>query len=317
VQDIRLSLRPHADAFFLDVAESEAFFSGAVSSPTGGFVRATADRDLSETAGIKLIYDAEEFLLFQGYVGVVRESGAPSDDETLAYVYGNLWIPETVSAFLLVALVAGPGHEAQVFTVGFGADGYLKPWLEAFGEVYVQAGSIDPNTDKLAYGFQIGSRVWATQWFIEGSFAFRSGDDDPTDGDDAAFQSYESEGHLLIAENAEVGLDWDTNVRAIRLIVGLQNADLGGVFKDVTFRLDAGLLRFNEDLRSATGAVLVSSSKDAIGNEVDFSAEWVYEETVSFFLRAGVLVGSDVLETLTASRDDNAAAFMIGGRVRF
>ena len=146
VQDLKLTLRPHAEAFFLDISESESFFSGATFGVTSSFVRPTADRDLSETAGLKLIYDAEEFLLFHAFAGVVREGGAPSEDENLFYLYGNLWIPETVSVFLLTALVSGPAHESQIVTIGLGADGYLKPWFEAFGEFYVQAGSLDGTT---------------------------------------------------------------------------------------------------------------------------------------------------------------------------
>ncbi len=317
IQDVKLNLRPHADSFFLDVAHAESFYSGAVFGATSSFVRTTADRDLSEAAGVKFLYDAEEFLTLHAFAGAVREAGAPSKDEGLFYAYGNLWIPETVSCFLLLALVSGPAHESQVFTLGLGANGYVKPWLEAFGESYYQFGSLDADTGKQAWGVQLGARAWMLSWFFEVAFAYRSGDEDALDGTDGSFQSYESSDQFLVVESADVGMDWDTNVRSLCFTVGVQSADLGGAFGNVTVRLDAALFHFNEELRSSTGSVLLGGSDDAIGNEIDLSVLWAYDEALTFQLRGGALFGSDVLEKLTASGDRSALALVMGGSLRF
>jgi hypothetical protein len=317
VQDVKLTLRPHADAFFLDVSESESFFAGTVFGPASSFARATADRDISEAAGVRLLYEPEDFLLFQAFAGTSGEAGPPSSDEGLFYLYGNLWIPETASVFLLGALTTGPGHGTEVVTVGFGADVYLKRWLEAFAETYFQFGGLDERTDKQAWALQLGGRVWMERWFAEGAFAFRSGDDSASDGEDGAFQSYESVERFLLAESAEFGLDWDTNVRSIQFAFGVQGADLGGSFRDVSARIDVGLFRFNQDLRTSTGAVLLSTADDSIGNEVDVTIAWAYDASLTFTLKGGILAGSDVLEKLTASRDSSAAAAVVGASLRF
>lgn len=317
IQKIQLKLRPHAEPFFLDVSRAESFYSGVVTGPAASFARATADRDLSEAAGARLLWEPEEFLLFQAFAGLTGEAGSVKEDEGLFYAYGNVWIPERASGHVLVALVSGAGGGSEVWTVGIGVDAY--PWrpLEAFAEVYLQTGSLDSNTDKSAWALNLGGRLWRENLWIEAAFAWRTGDDDPTDGEDGAFQSYESVEQFLLVESAEVGLDWDTNVRSIRLAAGVERWDLGGAFTDVSVRIDVGLFRFNENVRSSTGTVLVSDSDDAIGNEVDLTVAWTYDERLTFRLRAAVLTGSDVLEALTASRDDSAAAVLLGAELRY
>ncbi|MBI2930512.1 MAG: hypothetical protein HYY16_02580, partial [Planctomycetes bacterium] len=183
--------------------------------------------------------------------------------------------------------------------------------LEIFAEVYAQVGRIGPHVEKRSWALHAGARVaYESGLWAEAGLAYRSGDRSPGDGHDQAFQSAERVDRFLIVESAEFGLDWDTNVRSLQFGFGLP------VSAPLSFRLDAGSFWFNQDLRDPTGARWMGETHDRIGLEIDGTVSYAIDRRVRATLRAGMLVGSEVLDALTVEGHEESwmvAAGVEGG----
>ncbi len=321
VQHVAFRNRPQSDPFFMELGESEGFFEGLGTS--GTFIRNTSDRDVREAAGLRARWDFHEVISAHALALVYGEppgGGPTGDDESVYALVLNGTPMETLSTWLLAALVTGDGDDRDLWTGGAGIDWFpvAAKTLELFGEAYLQGGTLaDDLTDvsKRAWAGEAGARVAGDRWAAEASFAYRSGDPHPSDRRDRAFQSYENVNRFLILEDAEFGLDIDTNYRSFRAAVEAGPIDLGGAVRHLRVRVDAGHFRLDDPARSATGSVIVPSGDDDLGVEADATVRWAYTESVSLWLRAAWLAGSDALEAL-AGKDDTAAA-VAGGDLRF
>lgn len=308
--DFDYRLRPHGEAFFFD-ADAESFWNGS----NGTRVRATADRDQTAAAGVRFQYEPFDILLVEFALVWRNETGGPgrpSDDELAAILYANAITGERTALFVLAALCAGPGHAAEVWTVGLGGNQYFGPQrqIEMFGEAYFQFGRIGPDVRKSAWGGQIGARLaLPSGLWGELALSYRSGDRRPTDSRDQSFQSAERIDRFLLVESAEFGFDWDTNVRSVQLYAGY------GFSPSVSVRGGLGWFAFNEDLVAAIGTV--PNSDDRIGIEADGAVSCAVNAQVTCTLRGGVLFSSDVLEALTVDDSRTAWVVVAGMGLRF
>ncbi len=321
VQDISFRNRPQGEPFFMELGESEGLFSGLGAS--GEFVRTTADRDVREAVGARARYDFFEVLSAHAFWVVYGEppGGGPSgDDESVAALVLNGKTGDDFAAWLLGALVSGDGEGVRIGTLGLGFDGYpfASRGIELFGEFYHQRGTLADDirhVSKRAWAGEAGARWVCGKWAAEASYAHRTGDPHPTDGRDGAFQSYENVNRFLILENAEFGLDIDTNHRSPRGAVEAGPFDLGEPVRHLRLRLDVGHFRLDDPARDSGGRVLVSSGDDDLGVEIDATVRWAYTDSVLIWIRAAGLFGSDAIEALTGG--DDAAAAVLGADLRF
>lgn len=304
--DYAWRIRPHDEPFLLDLGRSEPFFSGA----SGTFVRATADRDLGRPGGALLTWRAGDFVEVEALWMTYVERGPAGDDETLGAALVNFPLSERTAVFAGALHVVG-GESERVTTFGIGADGYFgrDREIELFGEGYAQSGKLSRGVSRRGFGGQAGIRLHGEAGWLEFSAAYRSGDDDPSDGKDKTFQSYENQSRFLLVESAEVGLDWDTNVAALR---GALLWRAGG---GVTLRLDAGRFRLPEKALDDTG-VPFGLGRD-LGTELDATIRWEPSRAVALWATAAVLMASDALETLGSDQERMAGAFVAGVEARW
>ncbi len=292
------SLRPHDEPFFLDTRAESAY---------AGAVLPTADRDVSRPAGLACLWRANDFLQLEAVALVERERGAAGDDESLAALFANFPLSERSAGFLALAHFAGEAAGDGVISAGLGWNGYFgagREW-ELFVEGWWQGGSIGGGVDQRARAGQAGGRWYGGRSWIEASIAHRSGDDDPLDGENGNFLSYENQSRFLLVEDPEAGLDWDSNVTALRVAAGWRPAT------GLEFRLDAGVFRLAEDLVDGSG--VARSSGRRLGTELDASLSWRLSGSAETFVRLGVLGGSDLLDDLAG--EDSAWAGTAGMRL--
>jgi hypothetical protein len=299
--DYAWRIRPHDEPFLLDLGRSEPFFSGA----SGTFVRATADRDIGRPGGALLAWRAGDFVEVEALWMTYVERGPAGDDESLGAALVNFPLSERTAVFAGALHVVG-GESERVTTFGIGADGYFgrDREIELFGEGYVQTGRLSRRVSRRAFGGQGGIRLHQEAGWFEVSAAYRSGDDNPSDGTDRTFQSYENQARFLLVESAEVGLDWDTNVFALRGVLLWRTA------RGTTLRLDAGRFRLPEKALDDTG-VPFGLGRD-LGTEVDATIRWEPSPAVALWATGAILMASDALERLGADRERLAGAFVAG-----
>jgi hypothetical protein len=321
IQDLRLQNRPPGigEPFFLDLGEAESFFAGFAFPPPATAtppalstaVRPTVERFGSRPAGLRVRFDPSPLWMAEAFVlNVGEDRGGISihRSEVLLGLHASASTLEEASCFLLAAFCGGPFHGARVWTVGGGVDAYLDDprTLEVFAEGYAQFGSlIDEagiDVDKRgAWAAQVGLRKYFGRFWIEAAAETRTGDEDPADGHDNAFQSYENADQFLVVEDDELGLDVDTNVRALKLSAGWglgRGRDAPGEW---SARLDAGWFELDEPIAGVFGTRL--TGRRQLGLELDGTLAWQVQEQLEARLRIGWLGASDVLEALGADRD--------------
>lgn len=317
VIDLSYKLRPSGEAFLLDTNESESFYSLNTASSA---VRNYTARDTQETVGFKarwdnLVWAADLF------AATVREGGAPQNDESLYGLFAEIRPREYISFFGILMLSDGPVTGSSVWTAGMGADYHVTKNIELFGEIYSNFGTLrdDPSASpakiskKGAYGLEGGARGTMGKLWGEISYWILTGDKDPVDNEDNAFQSYENNDRFLIVEDDEFGLDIDTNYQALKLSVGLLPIPLNA--KESTalrLTIDLGVFEFDQDLYSPAGIKYFRKGGNDIGKEVDFTAAVDYNRNLLFFLKTAYLFGSDFLESLNERREDSALMLLIG-----
>lgn len=326
MQDVKLSNRPPGigEPFFLDLGDAESFFpADPPALPTS--VRNTVERLGSRPTGVRVRFDPNPFILAEGFILGVEETpgGLPiSHSEYVAGLHASAAIPEDVSLFLLATFHSGPFHGSRIATVGIGADAYLDEArsLEVFGEIYGQFGTlidqagIDVEKEG-AFAAVAGVRKHLDGWWVEGAYWHLTGDERSTDGHDGAFQSYENVDQFLVLEDDELGLDFDTNYRAVKLAAGW---GLGpGLLRkdDLHARLDVGWFMLDAPLQGPGGATL--TRRDDLGVEVDATLVWQAFEALDLRLRAGWLFSSDVLEAIAPSAKEDTYMVAAGFGLRF
>ncbi|HEU4339405.1 MAG TPA: hypothetical protein VFS19_04995, partial [Planctomycetota bacterium] len=279
-------IRPHGEPFLLDLGRSESFFSGA------------GDRDVEQAAGALVKWRAGDFVEVEALWMTALEAGPASRDETPAALLVNFPLSERSAVFLGALHVAGGGSE-RVTTWGGGTDWYFGDdrELELFGEAWIQSGRIASGVSRRAWAAHAGARAVTGPWRAELSASRRSGDDDPADGRDRTFQSYEGQERLRIVESAEFGLDWDVNVSSIRFSLVRR---LG---ESAEARIDAARFRLAESMPGL--------DRD-LGIEVDATVSHEISKATTAWIAVAALFGSDTLESATIDRESDTFLAAVG-----
>lgn len=312
VQNVVLRNRPHDDPFFLDLGESESFFSGF--SAADRAIGSTADRDFGQATGARAFWSPAEILTVQAFAMVYEEGGGTPHDESVYGVVANSLIAEHWAVFLLLVASSGgdPGL-STVYTGGAGIDGYFgdAKELELFAEIYGQGGALQRTPDRIrkeAYAVNLGARylgLFTPKLWIEAAWSHRSGDRRAGDDHDQAFQSYENVNRFLILESGEFGLDLDTNLSQLRAGLGAGPFDVAG--RPLRVQVDVG--RF-----VAVTPPVAGDARDW-GIESDLTVRWDYNESLTFSLKGADLTGSEVFEQLTGHR--HAWLFLLSAGLKF
>jgi hypothetical protein len=298
VQNVTLRNRPHDEAFFMDLGESESFFSGfQPGNPPGvghGRIVNTADRDFGQPTGIRVFYSPVEIMTLEAFWMVYRENASATHDESIYAVTANSLLGEQWASWLLFAAVNGGDQGlSTVWTIGAGVDGYVgeAKELELFAEAYYQGGTLvraPAAVHKEAYAFNVGARCNAlieSKLWGELAVSRRSGDRRPDNNQDQAFQSYENVNRFLIMESNEFGLDIDTNVTCLRAAVGAGPFNVSG--RPLRVQVDVG--------RFAAVAPVRSLGKQW-GVESDLTLTWDYNQSFSLSLKGAWLGDSDLFK---------------------
>jgi hypothetical protein len=309
VQNITYRNRPQDEPFFMDLGESEGFFRGFRAAT--GDVTNTVDREIGQPVGIRVFYSPLEIMSLQAFWIVYGEGGGTTHDESVYGIVANSLLGEHWSAWLLLTMVRGGSDRLDgVGTLGLGVDGYLcdDKSVEVFVEGYLQGGQLrhsPASVGKRANAVNLGARTFIDRKFwLEASFARRSGDRRAGDDRDQAFQSYENVNRFVIMESSEFGLDVDTNIASARMAAGVGPFEVDG--RPLLLRADVG--RF--------GAVesVLSLGRDW-GIEVDLGATWNYNESFNLSIKGARLGGSDLLRQLAG--DGVAWLVVFGADLRF
>jgi hypothetical protein len=317
LQEVTLRNRPHDEPFFLALGDSEGFFEGL--SPSGTFLRNTVDRDIRQATGVRMRYDFNEGMSAQAMALAYPEGDLVGRFEQVYLATLNARPTDNLATWILFAWVTGVNRDEQVWTLGWGVDAYVgtSKSLELFAEAYYQGGSLAPDVRKEAYAFNAGFRtvdVGFEGLWVEGACSLRSGERQPGGRIERTFQSYENENRFLILQSAEFGLDVDVNVFVVRLAVGCSPARLSG--RPLHLQLDVGNFTGDQPILDPTGGHLAGSSRHW-GVEVDGTASWNYNESLTFRLQVAGLTHSPVLEALTPGRDRGAILLVAGADLKF
>jgi hypothetical protein len=352
IGDLRYALRRDGEPFVIEIQESESFFSGfygydptADDPPIEAQVRNTIVRDTLETAGILLHCEPkpEECpVVVDVFAMTTIERGPVSLDESIYGVFANFKPFENLHIMKLVALVSGGndliGAAAQntasgqnVWLVGGGFYYQFlaeddKPKLDVYGEAYWNFGKLYDDDDitvleevkkKRAYGYNVGLKlVLPVKCWIELAYWYLSGDDNPYDRTDSGFQSYENVDQFAILEDNEIGLDLDTNYRAIKLAFGKKK---WMITEDcaIDIRFDIGMFRFNEPVFNFNGDQRIASGDTELGIEYDLTILHRWSKYLECFAKFAYIVDAPALEFLTSKGKDSAAAMVVGTKVSF
>jgi hypothetical protein len=353
IGDLRYTLRRDGEPFVIDIQESESFFGGFYGydpttddPPIEAQVRNTIVRDTLETAGILLHFEPEREkcpVVLDVFAMTTIERGPVSLDESIYGVFANFKPFENLHLVKLIALVSG-GNDligAPAQNTASGQDVWLmgggfyyqflaeddKPKLDVFGEVYWNFGKLYDDEDiaaleevkkKRAYGFNAGLRlvVLPAKCWIELTYWHLSGDDNPYDRTDSGFQSYENVDQFAILEDNEIGLDLDTNYRAIKLAFGKKEWIITEECA-IDIRFDVGMFRFNEPVFNFNGDQRIGSGDTKLGIEYDLTISHRWSQYLECFAKFAYLSDAPALEFLTSKGKDSAAAMVVGTKVSF
>jgi hypothetical protein len=317
LQEVALRNRPHDEPFFLALGDSEGFYEGL--SPSGTFLRNTVDRDIRQASGLRMRYDLNEGVSAQAMALAYPEGDLAGTYEQVYLATLNARPTDNLATWILFAWVKGVGRDEQVWTLGWGVDAYvgMAKSLELFAEAYYQGGSLAPDVRKEAYAFNAGLRTvdlgFEGLW-VEGACSLRSGERQPGGKKERTFQSYENENRFLILQSAEFGLDVDVNVFVVRAAVGCSPVRLSG--RPLHLELDVGNFTADQPILDPTGGHLTGASRHW-GVEMDGTASWNYNESLTFRIQVAGLAHSPVLEALTPGHDRSALLLVAGADLKF
>lgn len=343
VQDVTWRLRPHSEPFFIDLTESEGFFEGTNTNITG--FRNTVFRDTLEPVGLRISYMPENapWVSFDAYLFKVIEDGAPQTDEQLfALKLGATPGDKTLVQAFAVLVTGGKkvpgvseGKGQDVVTYGVGLNHYLddQKKLEFFSELFLQAGTFRDDSDlqsvsqrtkidKDAFAYNLGMRFNFYQmgdllmWFEAANIRL-SGDTNPYNSEDNSFQSYENVNQFLIIEDKEIGLDIDTNLKATKVSIGVDNLKITDHCKNVSVRLDVGRFDLDKTATRPNETTFIPSGDKRLGTEFDLSVKWPYSKELIFMFKGAFLTGSDVAKLLSKDKDDNIKLVLVGTQFKW
>lgn len=331
------------EAFFLDLGGAESAFAGL--NDAASTVTNETYRDRVYPVGILARFDtlpARMDAFFFRLRDDLWEAESPGGDRVEEIVAGGfadvILDPERLRLFALGTGFLGAGDPRRdggfnrqarrgsvIGTAGGGAELYLgaRKELQVFGEAYAQFGALRGSASftpggavrKSASAWRAGVR-WAgvTASRYEKKYSFEvvawevSGDGNPADRTDRAFQSYEAESALEMIQGDRWGLDIDTNYRGIRATLGGGGWSLGPGILEGNAR--AGFAWFVHAPRDAAGNRIAPRS---IGSEFDVELTWRLSEEFSWRAAGAWLADSDALDATAGRRD--AWVVLFGFRV--
>ena len=228
---------------------------------------------------------------------------------------------------VLLAQMNNPGANMAIMTLGVGVDYFgAMPNLEIYGEAYTQSGTLSNtgvdaagktvDVDQVSMAYRVGAKYdfannplkpWAgfSYWFLDGgddSNTYEQGSVKYTENNH--FVSYEDAQSTLILEDQTWGLNLNSNYTAIKLEGGITTSlTMSGEKKDVDLKILVGMFTLNtvpwvrnagaDGLLYAGGDDVADKTDDALGTEIDITANLRYTENLSFTLGLGMLSGSD------------------------
>jgi len=247
----------------------------------------------------------------------VLEAGGLQDDEAL-YALDFLLNLDSVSPGSRLGVILAASHtptntanlapndneHATIFTFGGGATFALfERALEIYAEGYVQrgkAGEVDPalgggSVQARGFTYQVGFEwhhtagnpmpIWVgvNHFYISGQ---RS--DTNSTHKTGRFSAYESVSDLMIVEDPNYGLDWDSNLMGIKIYAG---ATFSAAQKDdLTVNLMFGHLRTPDQVDADV-------HRHDLGDEIDLKMDWHVNKQFVLKLSVAALFGSELLKT--------------------
>ena len=321
-------LRGKGSSFAFDPRHSQSFIRNVKGGPDvdGTLAARAGDYQEFEPLGAWFRYSREKIVLDVVLLPAVIEGGSTHNDEAFYAVDFLYKVDDKGSrAGFIAAMSTAPGSESVIFTYGGGLEWRGTSNLDVYGEVYFQTGEnntggISPSLDVDAFAYQVGAEYAipgdAKGW-VGVNFTFFSGDSE-ANGKSSSFTSYENVHDLMILEDMYLGLDWDSNYRAIKVMGGLA---INAAGKD-NLRLSA-ILGFCRTARGVQfSAIAVPETTHKLGNEADLQAAWDMNKQLTLTAGIGFLWGSEVLENSlggpSASNSSKATIlFTIGTDLRF
>ena len=331
VQPWTFDVRGTGHAFFWDPSNSGSFTRNAGSGIGGGTGTASGVRDQLQPVGVVGSWTTEQFRATLALLPAIIEGGSTQHDEA-AYLASAIYELNSIGRGSRVGAIAalhtlnfGSGSFSDLLT--FGVEGVVRHlWiegLEVYNATYIQAGQIGTvvgTSDSVkadGWAFELGARYTegdsSWPWWVEVKFTYLSGDRDQGTGNTRvdAFLSYENVDDLLILEDDFFGFDWDTNLRALKFMAGVniieEKLEIGIVF---------GFCQ------SATDVTFASGDEKTLGKEIDVKATWSPHKQLTVEGGVALLVTADLLEKslggpADGDANDGAALFMVGARVRW
>lgn len=328
IPDWEFNVRGKGGAFAFGPRKSESILENVSTVADGAAAMGDRAVDPNELdpVGFVFKYVREQLQIDVVLLPAVIEGGNPSGDEAL-YAVDLLYSLDNKGSRVggILSISTGPGHETAVFTFGGGAVWNGIESFELFAELYFQFGDAGQNAagdtiDAGGFAFRLGG-MWTAQggtFSVGAMLDFISGDDDTTATDDTvdAFISYENVNDLLILEDQYFGLDWDTNIFAIKFLFEMPFQIKAK--NDLVLSAILGIARTNEDVEFG-GAV---GGESALGNELDVRARWSITKQAGLQGAIGLLFGSDVMEESmggsgNSDSDDSAILYTLGADLRF
>lgn len=272
----------------------------------GGYISQNVG-DWFQPTGVVFAYNTEDLNFGVALLPAIQEGGTASDDEAayFLWLYYNLKSLGKGSRIgALVATNAYSGDLTGVRTISVGAS--LKDLgmknLEIFAEIYIQNGDAGRfGTDAASAKGQaiyIGGNFLVNaenNTWLELSFTRLSGDgDDSVSLDDTvdSFLSFDNVNDLLIIEGDVFGLNWSSNLQAIKIMGGMSFTS-GSMKNNVSVTVVLGLCSTVEDVGAAP------NETSTLGTEIDIKVVYWHSKAVATEINLAILSGSDVLELAT------------------
>jgi hypothetical protein len=272
-------------------------------------------RDVLHPLGLSVRLDA--ITVF----ALILAEGGPSSADEVAAGASVLFPLGPLQAGAIGVLLAGGDGDRRVGTIGISLQLDAAPFSIG-AEAYAQAGTagrLDADgdgdeEDLRARGgaFRVAAR-WSGPAWARIALAWVSGDDEGTDDREGRFLSYEDNDASMIVEGNEFGLDVDSNYRTIQVSAGFETEVLG---LRIQPRALIGLFALDEKVPLPPDP-LAGGRSNRLGTELDAGVDLPWSPQVLFYMGAAILLGSEVLETFTAERDDSTFLATAGLRLRF
>jgi opacity protein-like surface antigen len=306
-------IRGDGQSIVLDTFRSESYFDAA--DPSSGFGAGALNHSYS--AGLTFQYQRDAITLNVALLPVVGGAGEASVGDRLSVYTAMFWYNldsvgkgsrlGVIAAIFGGGLPGGSADETSAFTIGAGVDllGLVNN-LEIFFEVYGNFGDLQDQVGSGGIGLNVGAKYnfeSDSKPWVELKITFLSGEDG-TDQDVDNYLSMENVGDLMILESNIYGVDWDTNMLAIKILGGV-SFTAGATPNALSLRVAIGIVSAVDD--DTLG------SNDGVGNEVDIKLNYAYSKAANLFVALGALFGSDMLEGISSENEDGSFMMTLGG----